>query len=247
MSELYKALHRVQGVIRGVKRDAKNPHFKNSYATLEQVTDTIRQHMQDAGLIWFQMPGRITDGGIEVTTVIAHAESGEEIRSVMEVPLGKRDPQGAGSALTYGQRYSLMAILGLPPTDDDAETSIARADTHPAPEKSTPPIVEKKGGVSAAQLKESGAWPATIAELDNDLLDVKTLRQFNELRADYLAGVRKDGWPEKWVASLDDEFEKRLQERLAKKAPPSVGEIAADIQTQCPGARVVSEQPLNAG
>jgi hypothetical protein len=31
----------------------------------------------------------------------------------------KRDPQGVGSAITYGLRYALMAVLGVPPTDDD--------------------------------------------------------------------------------------------------------------------------------
>ena len=235
MSELYKALHRVQGVIRGVKRDAKNPHFKNSYATLEQVTDTIRQHMQDAGLIWFQMPGRITDGGIEVTTVIAHAESGEEIRSCMEVPLGKRDPQGAGSALTYGQRYSLMAILGLPPTDDDAETAIDREDKRPAPE----PV--KK----AASLKKDGAWESLMSELDKAMSQGPSLVEFDaELKGYFWKKGKSLGFNDAWMESLRD----RLFSARADIEAATVSNIVDEIQDQFPGARVVNEQhPLMAG
>ena len=55
-----------------------------------------------------------------------HAESGEWIEGTGEIPLGKKDPQGAGSAQTYAQRYHLMAMLGLPPTDDDGESAMER-------------------------------------------------------------------------------------------------------------------------
>ena len=133
MKNINKALFELQGKLRGVQRDASNPHFKNRYASLEQVTDTIRPHMQELGLFFMQMPGSVKDGAIEVKTILTHADSGEHYDFTMEVPLAKRDPQGAGSALTYGQRYSLMAVLGLPPTDDDAETAIDRSNARPEP------------------------------------------------------------------------------------------------------------------
>lgn len=134
MKNINKALFELQGKLRGVQRDSSNPHFKNRYASLEQVTDTIRPHMQELGLFFMQMPGSVNEGSIEVKTVITHAESGEAYDFTMHVPLAKRDPQGAGSALTYGQRYSLMAVLGLPPTDDDAETAIDRNSERPDPQ-----------------------------------------------------------------------------------------------------------------
>lgn len=112
-------MHAFQGKVNGIVRDGTNPHFKNRYATFENVCDTIRPYMQECGLIWSQMPGDSSDMGLSVKTLIAHVESGESLETVMVVPLAKRDPQGAGSALTYGMRYSLMAMLGLPPTDDD--------------------------------------------------------------------------------------------------------------------------------
>lgn len=211
MSEIHKALFKLQGVIRGVKKDSKNPHFKNSYASLEAVTDTIRPHMQELGLFWYQTPGKIIDGSIEVKTVIGHAESGETIEGTMEMPLAKRDPQGAGSSMTYAMRYSLMAILGLPPTDDDAETAIDRNDNRPAPDE----IIK-----SSAQLKRDGAWEAVSGALDNDLLDCHSLVALERLKADYRDKVR--GWTPAWKQALADKFagheDKLMKERERQEA-----------------------------
>jgi hypothetical protein len=112
------AILKVQGAVGSVKKDKVNPHFKNRYATLENVIDTARPALQEAGIAFVQAPGQVLDGSVEVTTMLVH-ESGEWMRSTLHVPLGKRDAQGVGSAITYGCRYSLMAMLGLPPTDDD--------------------------------------------------------------------------------------------------------------------------------
>ena len=46
------------------------------------------------------------------------------------IPLVKKDPQAMGSAITYGRRYSLAAILNMAQIDDDAESSLARGITN---------------------------------------------------------------------------------------------------------------------
>lgn len=132
---VYKAMLIVQGRITGAKRDAKNTHFKNNYATLESVWNTIRPPLQDAGLVVIQKPGRVNDGLLSITTLIVHAESGEELENIMEIPVTKSDAQGLGSALTYGCRYSLMALFGLPPTDDDGEAARTAHDGEAARKK----------------------------------------------------------------------------------------------------------------
>lgn len=118
IAELCKALHGAQGEMTGVVKDAKNPHFKNRYATLESVLDTTRPALQANGLSVSQAPGQLVDGAVEITTMLMHS-SGEWMRSTLHMPVVKRDPQGVGSAITYGLRYALMAVLGVPPTDDD--------------------------------------------------------------------------------------------------------------------------------
>lgn len=145
-----------QGETEGVKRDAANPHFKSRYASLEAVIDYARPVLQRHGLVFIQAPGRIIDGALEVTTRIVHAESGEWQESTMHIPLGKKDPQGAGSALTYAQRYSLMAALGLPPTDDDGEAAIDRENKRVTPDVKPP---ENRRAV-----KEEAERQASIAD-----------------------------------------------------------------------------------
>ena len=123
------ALLRAQGQMRGVGKDGQNPHFKSRYATLENVTETIRPVLQECGVLFVQAPGGVDEHGVmSLTTTLIHAESGETFSTTIGVPLVKRDPQGVGSAITYACRYSLMALLGLPPIDDDGE-SAGRAET----------------------------------------------------------------------------------------------------------------------
>jgi hypothetical protein len=120
------ALLAFQAEATGVVKDSKNPHFKNRYASLEAVVDEARPVLQSVGISWMQAPGKITSGNIGMTTLLMHAASGQWLSSDMDIPLGKQDPQGAGSAITYAQRYALMASLGLPPVDDDAEAAMPR-------------------------------------------------------------------------------------------------------------------------
>lgn len=127
IAALCKALHGAQGQMTGVFKDAKNPHFKNRYASLENVLDTARPALQAHGLSVTQAPGLLVDGAVEITTMLMHS-SGEWMRSTLHMPVVKRDPQGVGSAITYGLRYALMAVLGLPPSnDDDAEAAMPRS------------------------------------------------------------------------------------------------------------------------
>lgn len=120
------ALLAAQAQMGGAKRDAKNPHFRSTYATLETVIDTAKPALQANGIAFMQAPGQLIDGALEVTTMLVHGESGQWMRSTLHVPLQKRDPQGVGSAITYACRYSLMAMLGIPPTDDDGEGAMER-------------------------------------------------------------------------------------------------------------------------
>jgi hypothetical protein len=135
--KLFPAIHAAQGAMRGVAKDSKNPAFKSSYASLESVIDTARPALQAANLAFTQAPGALVDGAIEITTMLMHT-SGQWLRSTLHVPLSKRDPQGVGSAITYGCRYALMATLGLPPVDDDGEAAMDRT-PRPAPVKAPPP------------------------------------------------------------------------------------------------------------
>jgi len=217
---IHEALFKLQGLLRGVKKDSKNAHFKNSYASLEQVTDTIRPHMQELGLYWFQHPGRIVDGSVEVTTEITHWKTGVTKSFTAEMPLSKRDPQGAGSALTYSLRYSLMAALGLPPTDDDAETAIDRNNAREEPENPK----------SSAQLKRDGEWERVSREVAEAMNDISTFGQFERLKESYRQEAHKNGWNKTFLAQLGELFmgyeadvQKKIDDDNARTNPMNAG------------------------
>ena len=142
IGKLSAALLQAQGAMNGAAKDSKNPHFKNTYASLESVIDAAKPALQAAGVAFTQAPGQIIENAVEVTTMLMHT-SGQWLRSTLHVPLMKRDAQSVGSAITYGCRYALMATLGLPPVDDDGQAASAPA-PKPAPVQQPAAVTEDR-------------------------------------------------------------------------------------------------------
>lgn len=123
-SKLALALVAAQAELRAVGKDSVNPHYRNSYASLDNIIESIRPTLARHKLAVIQ--GAITPEsdanakltGFAVETMLVH-ESGEWLSNSVVMPIGKVDPQGAGAALTYGRRYSLSAMLCLATDDDD--------------------------------------------------------------------------------------------------------------------------------
>jgi len=113
-----KALAEFNAEIEKIDKDGTNPHFKNQYSTLDNIIDHVKPVLAKNGLSVLQFPGG--DGErITVRTMLIHT-SGEYIESEpLVLRPSKNDPQGAGSAITYGRRYSLAAALSLSLGDDD--------------------------------------------------------------------------------------------------------------------------------
>ncbi|MDX5592538.1 ERF family protein [Pseudovibrio sp. SPO723] len=126
-SSIISALMDVHKSVTSVGKDGRNPHFKNNYATLENVIMTLRDACNEHGIIIQQFSGKCVDNSLTIITRITHT-SGEWQQSETEIPMTKRDPQQYGSALTYGRRYALLAAFNLPTVDDDAEKAMGRDD-----------------------------------------------------------------------------------------------------------------------
>lgn len=104
--------------VENVKKNARNDHFGNSYASLEVVLENIKPVLGEHNLILVQ-ESVSDENGVGVHTLVRD-ESGESIDfGTLTLPLSKKDPQGVGSALTYARRYSLKSIFGLAEVDDD--------------------------------------------------------------------------------------------------------------------------------
>lgn len=124
---LLKAIHKFQDEVRPIIKDGKNPHFKSTYARLEDCLDTARPALSKNGLVITQ-PTSFQDGITVLHTRLSHVESGEYMEADWPLIPIKNDPQGLGSANTYGRRYSFLNVLGLAPEDDDGNAA-----SHPKP------------------------------------------------------------------------------------------------------------------
>jgi hypothetical protein len=76
-----------------------------------------------------------------VESRVIHA-SGEWIAGVVQVPVMQQTSHGFGSALSYGRRYSLSALLSLASDEDDdgngaAQQQQARPQIKPGPPQQT--------------------------------------------------------------------------------------------------------------
>lgn len=118
LSNISMALHKAQTAITFAAKDARNPHFKNTYADLPAVIDAIKEPLNAAGIVFLQTGSPSDDGCLHLTTRLQHT-SGEWMEDTLVMPLPKQDPQGFGSAMTYARRYALSAITGLYQDDDD--------------------------------------------------------------------------------------------------------------------------------
>lgn len=122
MSESIKniapALVAFQEDVKRIDKDGVNPHFRSTYTTLDNMIDETKPILQKHGLTVMQFPGG--DGErVTIRTLILH-QSGEWIESEpLTLRPTKQDPQGVGSAITYGRRYSYAAALSLALGDDD--------------------------------------------------------------------------------------------------------------------------------
>lgn len=96
-----------------IKKDATNPHFKNTYASLVKILESVKPILNAFGLVMIQP---VHSG--EVKTIILDSENNESVESGIQLPTGLT-PQQIGSAVTYYRRYTLSGLLALEIDDDD--------------------------------------------------------------------------------------------------------------------------------
>lgn len=174
LNELFTALAKAQCALQAAPKDKPNPFFKSRYADLAGIWDACRQALADNGLAVIQSPSTTPEGDIVVTTLLGHS-SGQWIESRLRLTPIKRDPQAAGSAITYGRRYGLTAMIGVVSDEDDdgnaASQPTDRAGASPAkapprPPKPTPPA--KKPDTPEAARRRAIYAAITKAGLNSD-------------------------------------------------------------------------------
>lgn len=122
--KLIEALVKAQSEINHAVQDAANPFFKSDYASLKEVIDSVKGHLNDNGIYMQQVSHDMPHGCCVETVFYGHG--GSLSSGKVSIPATKNDPQMFGSALSYAKRYSLQmaCAIATQKEDDDAEKAM---------------------------------------------------------------------------------------------------------------------------
>lgn len=203
ISAISAALAMAQGQMAGAKKDSTNPHFRSNYADLASIWEACRVALSSNEIAVVQSPGELSDGVVEITTMLCHS-SGEWFRDTLPIPLTKIDAQGLGSAITYGRRYSLAAMVGVAPEDDDGNAAVSSGErANAAPNDRRRPRAEYPAGphpnrtkarAYVRTMKQYGEEAESVMAFDEIIEDARpTLKQMDQAGDEWMIGVDHEG------------------------------------------------------
>lgn len=179
------ALAKAQAAMKPAVKDSKNPHFRNTYASLASCFDAL-QPLYENGIAVLQPPALSAQDGVVVSTLLIHA-SGEWIRGDLYMPASKKDAQGFGSALSYARRYCLTSTVGLATDDDDAERAVK------------PDVAQAKPAAAPAGVDP---WGLFVDRYSKRFADAENAGALNEAWSDLNAEMKKTPPPPQVVENL---------------------------------------------
>lgn len=122
---LIDSLLDIQNELENPKNNSTNPFLKSKYAALPDILNIVRPILTEYEILLVQNTGSC-NGEVFVQTKLIHI-TGDSIESdKLFLKPDKANVQGIGSAITYGRRYQLMALLGIvgENEDDDGEARV---------------------------------------------------------------------------------------------------------------------------
>lgn len=182
INEIVGALAKAQGEMKGAVKDTANTFFKTQYATLASALEACREPLSKNGLAVVQTTETTDVGNVNLKTILAHS-SGQYFTSTYPILPTKNDPQGFGSALTYGRRYCLMAIVGIAPEDDDGESASGRGESKDAPVRQpakTPPKAPTQPKASPTTNAEQD-WADLAQKIKKDIDDAPSANRLGDI------------------------------------------------------------------
>ncbi len=198
-----KAFVTAQKALESVKKAATNPAFKSKYADLSHVVEATVPGLNANGIGVIQFPG--FDGElVHITTTFLH-DSGSSVTGVLSLKPSKLDPQGVGSAITYGRRYSLLCMTGAAPEDDDGQAASGPVKRDPTPVKAAPPaslddrvdavttrLLQAPDRIALEKVWElASALCADLSTADPEKLAALT-KLYDDRRAEFIGGTPFD-------------------------------------------------------
>lgn len=128
---LAAALIQLQARLPRITKDATGQagQRETHYLSLTALHEAVMPLLAELGLLWITLPTLSALGKFVLIYRLIHAETGEEYAG--EYPLPEGGSQALGSAITYARRYTLTAVLGIAPAEDDDDGHAAQTDWRP--------------------------------------------------------------------------------------------------------------------
>ena len=182
--ELAGALAKAQGEMTPVYKDKKvafdtkqNDKVKYKYADLASCYDACRTQLSKNEIAITQPIG-VVNGMWVITTVLTHS-SGQWMSSMLPINI-TLPPTALGSLITYMRRYTLCAMVGLAPEDDDAQAASREYENIPCTNKGKPEMNTSSDKIGLDQI-------ALIASLVSKLTDDSYKSFFNWIKVKFNA------------------------------------------------------------
>lgn len=205
-------------IIKGQEADFGRGKASYRYEDLSAVTEALSPIMADIGLS-FRWRTNSTAGGVSVTCIVSHRDGHSEettLSSGLDTSGSKNAIQALGSAVTYLQRYTLKAAVGVAAAkDDDGNAMNGRDEPRGAAtieaQVNHMPAAEARIRDAATEADLQSAWRAIEAipeselpQSDFDKLGAQCTARLAEIRAE----AKGDDFPGDLdpKASLDRQF-----------------------------------------
>lgn len=208
------AMLEAQAAIRAVVKDKTGKvqmksggSYEYKYSDLASVIENIKPHLNAAGIVFMQ--GAAGDAtGVAVETRLIH-KSGQWAATTVYLPVNQGTAQAFGSAITYGKRYGLQAMCGLPSEDDDGKAASEGAAAKPMLNKPIPANVEGQD-----------AWASLDPEAKDLLTNVaKSTIALAQSKGDAHGYLEEQGFDHETKLALWTQLPSDVRAYIKKQAP----------------------------
>jgi len=159
--QFVEAMNKFRSICPTVEKTKKGHNSK--YAGLAESIEQIKDAESECGLSHRWTTGKDTDGLVLVTCIVSHTGGHSESTTLSGDPDtsgSKNSIQAVGSTVSYLQRYTLFATLGIAAGDEDTDgNTVNLAELQDAIKKHFFTIYEVKQGIAENDLYRAGeAW-----------------------------------------------------------------------------------------
>ena len=158
VASIHAKVFKIQQMELSVSKNARNPHFKNKYADVNEVIGVLKPALNEVGLVL-----TFTQVQDYLIACVADPETGASISYAYPSKSEAIKAQDVGSGQTYGRRYWQVNYFNLEADDDDGNVAsgVSPVTTVQVPKASPVTPVTKPnlvgGSAHAEQLKKEYA------------------------------------------------------------------------------------------